>query len=126
MRIVTSCLALLWIVAALPAAAADAPAATVVVCTSIQDNSCAGAETSFNVDVGKLWGFSQVTNVSDKIVHVWFFKDKELGRVDLPVKAARWRTWSNITVAKNMIGPWRLEARDSSGKLLASFNFSIH
>ncbi len=66
-----------------------------------------------------------MTNVSDKIVHVWFYKDKELGRVDLPVKGARWRTWSNITVAKTMVGPCRLEARDSSGKVLASFNFTI-
>jgi hypothetical protein len=125
MRTVTSCLALLWIFAALPAAAADTPAATVVVCTSIQNNSCEGADTKFAADVGKLWGFSQVTNVSDKIVHVWFYKDKELGRVDLPVKGARWRTWSNITVAKTMVGPCRLEARDSSGKVLASFNFTI-
>ena len=67
-----------------------------------------------------------MTNGSDKIVHVWFFKDKELGRVDLPVRGASFRTWSNITVAKNMIGPWRLEARDSGGRVLATFNFSIH
>ncbi|MGD1148370.1 MAG: DUF2914 domain-containing protein [Thermoanaerobaculaceae bacterium] len=127
MRTVTSCLALLWILAAFPAAAADTPAATAVVCTSITPSgSCEGADTTFSAEVGKLWGFSQVTNVSDKIIHIWIFKDKEKGRLDLPVRAARWRTWSNITVTKDMVGPWRLEARDSSGKLLASFNFTIH
>jgi hypothetical protein len=125
MRTAVSCLALLLAFVAVPAAAADTPAATVVVCTAIQDNSCDGANVRFPPNVGKLWGFSQVTNVSDKIVHVWFFGGKELGRVELPVKAARWRTWSNVTVAKNMAGPWRLEARDSSGNVLASFNFTI-
>ena len=125
MRTAFSCLALLFAFVAFPAAAADAPAATAVVCTSIQNNSCEGADVKFPSDVGKLWGFSQVTNVSDKIVHVWFYRDTEKGRLDLPVKAARWRTWSNITVSKDLTGPWRLEARDSSGKVLASFNFTI-
>jgi len=125
MRIAVSCLSLLVIALSLPALAAEGPSATVVVCTSIQNNSCEGADVKFPSDVGKLWGFSQVTNVPEKIVHVWFYRDKELGRVDLPVKAARWRTWSNVTVAKNMAGPWRLDVRDSGGKVLASFSFTI-
>lgn len=125
MRIVFSCLALLVAVAAFAAPAEEPPAATVVVCTAIQDNSCAGAAVKFSSDVGKLWGFSQVSNVPDKIVHVWFFRGRELGRVELPVKAAHWRTWSNITVSKDLVGPWRLEARDATGKVLASYSFTI-
>lgn len=125
MRIVFSCLALLVAVAAFAAPAEEPPSATVVVCTSIQDNSCAGAAIKFPASVGKLWGFSQVSNVPDKIVHIWYHGDRELGRVDLPVKAARWRTWSNITVSKDLVGPCRLEARDAAGKLLASYSFTI-
>jgi len=125
MRIATSCLALFVVASALPLSAAEPPTATAVVCTSIEHNSCEGADVKFPSDVGKLWGFSQVANVPDKIVHVWFYKGKELGRVELPVRAERWRTWSNVTVSRNMEGPWRLEARDSSGKILASFNFTI-
>ncbi len=125
MRIVFSCLALLVVAGAYAAPVEEPPSATVVVCTSIQDNSCAGAAATFPVSVGRLWGFSQVSNVPEKIIHVWFHGDKELGRVALPVKAARWRTWSNITVSKDMLGPCRLEARDASGKLLASYKFTI-
>ena len=125
MRMAISCLALLVVAAASAVAAEDAPTATAVVCTSIQDNSCAGAATKFSADVGKLWGFSQVSNVPDKIVHVWLYRGRELGRIELPVKAERWRTWSNITVSKNLTGPWRLEARDAAGKVLASYNFTV-
>ncbi|MDD5563151.1 MAG: DUF2914 domain-containing protein [Thermoanaerobaculaceae bacterium] len=125
MRIMISCLALLAVTGAFAAEPVEPPAATVVVCTSIQDNSCAGAASKFSADVGKLWGFSQVSNVPVKLIHVWFYRDKELGRVELPVKAAHWRTWSNITVSKNMVGPWRLEARDAAGKVLASYSFTI-
>ncbi len=126
MRIATSWLALTTIAAAIPVAAADPPSATAVVCTSIENNACEGADVKFASDVGKLWGFSQVANVPDKLVHVWFYKDKELGRLEMRApNAPRWRTWSNVTIAKNMTGPWRLEARDSSGKVLASFAFTI-
>jgi hypothetical protein len=123
MRIVFSCLALLLITASF--AAAQNETVTAVVCKEIVNNSCEGADTTFPNGVGKLWGFSQVVNVPDKIVHVWYYKDRELGRVDLPVRAARWRTWSNITVGKNMLGPWKLEVQDRTGKVLATFQFKI-
>ena len=124
MRPVLSCLALLLITAAL--ASAEEPSATAVVCTSIVNNSCAGADVKFPANVSKLFGFSQVVNVPDKLVHVWFYGERELGRVEMAApKVPRWKTWSNVTVARNMLGSWRLEARDSSGKVLATFTFTL-
>jgi hypothetical protein len=124
MRPVLSCLALLLITAAF--ASAEEPSATAVVCTAIVNNSCEGAGVKFPTSVGRLFGFSQVVNVPDKLVHVWFYRDRELGRVEMAApKASRWRTWSNVTVARNMLGTWRLEARDSSGKVLAAFSFTL-
>jgi hypothetical protein len=123
MRLAFCCLALVLTTA--PFASAEDPSATAIVCTAIVNNSCQGASRVFSTSVGKVWGFSQVVNVPDKIVHVWFYRDRELGRVDLPVRAGRWKTWSNVTVARNMLGPWRLEARDGSGKVLASVSFTL-
>lgn len=124
MRVALSCLALFLLTATL--ASAQEPSATAVVCTAIENNSCEGASTVFSVSVGKLYGFSQVVNVSDRLVHVWFYRDREVGRYPMAApKAARWKCFSNVTVARNMLGPWRLEARDSSGKVLASFNFVL-
>jgi hypothetical protein len=90
------------------------------------NNSCEGADVKFPTNVGKLFGFSQVVNVPDKLVHVWFYRDRELGRIEMAApKASRWRTWSNVTVARNMLGSWRLEARDGTGKVLATFSFTL-
>jgi hypothetical protein len=124
MRLALSCLALLLITAAF--ASAEEPSATAVVCTAIVKNSCEGADTKFPTNVGKLFGFSQVVNVPDKLIHVWFYRDRELGRVEMAAPSApRWKTWSNVTVARNMLGTWRLEARDGSGKVLAKFTFTL-
>jgi hypothetical protein len=126
MRIVASCLALFFVALALPVLAADPPSATAAVCRAIEKNQCEGSSSRFTSDVGKLHGFSQVVNVPDKIVHVWFFKDKELGRLEIKApNAPRWKAFSNVTVARNMAGPWRLEVRDGSGTVLATFNFTL-
>jgi Protein of unknown function (DUF2914) len=124
MRVALSCLALFLLSATL--AWAEEPSATAVVCTTIENNSCEGARTTFSVTVGKLYGFSQVVDVPDRIVHVWFYKDRELGRIAMSApRAPRWRTWSNVTLARDLLGPWRLEARDANGKVLATYNFVV-
>jgi len=124
MRVALPCLALFLLSATL--ALAQEPSATAVVCTAIENNSCEGARTVFSVTAAKLYGFSQVVNVNDRLVHVWFYKDRELGRIAMSApRAPRWRTWSNVTIARNMLGPWRLEARDANGTVLASFSFTV-
>jgi hypothetical protein len=123
MRTALSCLAPLLLAATL--ASAEEPSATVAVCAAIVNNSCEGASLKFPSNIGRLYGFSQVTN-APKLVHVWFYKNRELGRVEMKAPAApRWRTWSNVTVTRNMVGPWRLEARDATGNVLATFEFEV-
>jgi hypothetical protein len=124
----TALVSLALILAAVAAAAAEPPSATAVVCTSIENNRCEGAAVKFPANVGKLWGFSEAVNVPGQLVHVWFFKDKELGSLTMKAPsdhAERWLCFSNVTVTRNMAGPWRLEARTSDGKILATFNFTV-
>jgi Protein of unknown function (DUF2914) len=124
MRIALVCLALIFVAATF--ASAEPPSATAVVCTAIVKNSCEGANVKFPANVGKVYGFSEAINVPKELVHVWFYKGHELGRVEMRApSASRWLTWSNVTVAKTMVGPWRLEARDADGTLLAAFNFTV-
>jgi hypothetical protein len=124
MRVALPFLALILLSATL--ASAQEPSATAVVCTAIENNSCEGARTVFSASVGKVYGFSQMVNVPDRIVHVWFYKDHEQGRFAMSApKAPRWKCFSNLTLARNMLGPWRLEARDANGTVLASFNFTV-
>ena len=111
---------------AAPALAADQPpAATAQVCTAVKDRAPEGVADKFPASVGELYCFSQVTNVANKVVHVWFHADKEVFRIELPVKAARWRTWSAKKVVPSLTGAWRVEVQDATGKVLAIAKFTV-
>ena len=113
--------------AAAPLYAQEGPSATLAVCRAIENRACEGAATTFPVSVGKLWAFSQATNVPDRIVQVWFHGNSEIGRAVTKSPAAKgsWRTWSSMTVGSNLIGECRVEARDANGNVLATATFTI-
>ena len=111
---------------AAPTPAADQPpAATAQVCTAVKDRAPEGVAEKFPASVGELYCFSRVTNVTDKAVHVWFHADKEVFRIELPVKAASWRTWSAKKVVPSLTGAWRVEVQDAAGKVLAIAKFTV-
>jgi hypothetical protein len=112
---------------AVPAAVAvdQAPAATGQMCKSIKDRAPVGVAETFPANVGQLYCYSLVTNATDKVVHVWIHGDKEVVRIELPIKAARWRTWSAKKILPGMTGAWRVEVRDAAGLLLATANFKV-
>jgi hypothetical protein len=113
------------LLAAPPLAADQPPAATAQVCTAVTDRTPEGVAEKFPASVGELYCFSQVTNVTGKVVHVWFHVDKEVFRIELPVKAARWRTWSAKKVLPTLTGAWRVEVQDTAGKVLAIARFTV-
>jgi hypothetical protein len=118
-------LALMLLVAPAVLAADPAPAATAQICTGVKDRAPVGAADKFPATVGELYCFSVVTNATDKIVQVWFHGDKEVCKVELPVKAARWRTWSTKKILPGMTGAWRVEVHDAAGGMLATANFTV-
>lgn len=105
--------------------AEDAPFATAIVCTGVKDRAPEGAAEKFPASVGQLTCFSEIRGGRDKVVHVWYHGDKEVRRVELPVKAERWRTWSIKNVPATMTGPWRVDVVDADGKVLASSTFVV-
>jgi len=118
---------LTFVAASIPLSAEEGPSATLAVCRTIQDRACEGAGVRFPWTVGKLWAFSQATNLPDRLVHVWFHGNTELGRhvTNSPGPKVTWRTWSSITVGPNILGEGRVEARDANGNVLATVKFTI-
>jgi hypothetical protein len=111
---------------AVPVLAADQPAtATAQVCTAVKDRTPEGVADRFPASVGELYCFSRLANVTDKVVHVWFHADKEVFRIELPVKASHWRTWSAKKIQPSMTGAWRVEVLDATGKVLATAQFTV-
>ena len=106
-------------------ALAAEPTATAVACTGVKDRAPEGAAEKFPAAVGQVYCFTEAKGVTDKVVHVWYHADKQVGRVELPVKADRWRTWSAKKVLPNQTGTWKVEAQDGAGKVLATASFTV-
>jgi hypothetical protein len=79
--------------------------------------------------VKALYCFTRVSAPEDTdttIKQVWYLNDKVVGEHTLPVKGARWRTYSRKLVEKGVSGAWRCEALDSDGNLLKSVSFRMN
>ena len=99
----------------------------IAVCTSVENRQPIGTDSVFNADVGKLYCFTEVKSGTDtsKISHVWFYKDKEMAKIDLPVKAKSWHTWSAKTIMPAWKGNWKVEVQDLNGNVVSTISFRI-
>lgn len=98
---------------------------TAVVCTEVKDRAPVGAGDRFPAGIGRLACFSEVKGGSGMVAHVWFHGDAEQARMELPVRAERWRTWSEKRIDPRLTGAWRVEVRDGNGTVLATAAFTV-
>lgn len=101
------------------------PQATAVVCTGVENREPQGVGEQFSSQVGALYCFSEVKNYDGTILHVWFHGEKEVARIELPVKGERFRTWSKKRIPASWSGPWRVEVRTGEDKVLAEVRFTV-
>jgi hypothetical protein len=112
------------------ALAQDTPKLTVEdirICTSVEDRQPVGADTSFAGDIGHLYCFTGLSGDRDyaTLYHVWYYKDKEMLKVELNTKAKTWRTWSTKRIPDSCTGGWRVDVLSSDGTVLGSMEFTI-
>lgn len=112
------------------ALAQDNPGLTVEdirICTSVEDRHPLGADTSFAGDVGHLYCFTKLSGDKDyaTLYHVWYYKDREMLKVELNTKAKTWRTWSTKQISAAWTGNWRVDVLSSDGNVLGSIEFTV-
>jgi hypothetical protein len=79
--------------------------------------------------VGKLYCFTRVVNPGGEetvIKHAWYKDGQPVRENVLPIRGAKWRTWSKRPVDRSSVGEWRVDALDSEGNLLRSVKFRIN
>jgi len=125
-----------------PAGAPDSPPAPGVTASSrglrvLRAYVCKGIEQSEPTEAGKsfipedgvlrLCCFSEIAGASapDTVFHVWRWGDREMARVALEVKSARWRTWSTKRILDEWRGEWHVDVTDSDGAVLTRLEFSV-
>jgi hypothetical protein len=112
-----------------PAVAQEQPALVleeIHICTGVENRQPSGVGTVFPDDLDKLYCFTKIGGAEGAayVYHVWYFGDKEIAKVELPVKSKSWRTWSSKTV--NMgLGNGRVEVVSESGEILGKAEFEI-
>jgi cell wall-associated NlpC family hydrolase len=112
-----------------PAAAPEQPALVleeIHICTNVENREPTGVGTIFPDDLGKLYCFTKIGGAEGTayVYHVWYFGDKEIARVKLPVKSKSWRTWSSKKF--NMVlGSGHVEVVSESGAVLGKAEFEI-
>ena len=99
----------------------------IAVCTSVQNRQPNGIDSVFSSDIKKLYCFTEIKIQTDsaEISHVWLYKDKQMAKINLPVKAKTWRTWSSKTIIPAWKGKWRVEIQESDGNIISSKSFII-
>ena len=112
-----------------PAAAPEQPALVldeIHISTGVENREPIGVGTVFPDDLGKLYCFTKIGGAEGTtyVYHVWYFGDKEIARVKLPVKSKSWRTWSskNFNMA---LGNGHVEVVSESGAVLGRADFEI-
>ncbi len=100
---------------------------TIQICTSVEDRAPVAEGSVFTGDVERLYCFTGIKNSGEttKVVHVWYYKDKEMTRVQLAVGTPTWRTWSSKRILPSWTGEWRVDVLSADGDVLASKTFEI-
>jgi hypothetical protein len=93
---------------------------------AVKDRQPSGVGSVFPESLDKLYCFTKIdgAEAATYVYHVWYFKDKEIARVKLPVKSKSWRTWSSKNLHMGL-GYGYVEVVTESGDILGRAEFKI-
>jgi hypothetical protein len=98
-----------------------------LVCREVVNRAPVGAATSFPQGVPKLYCFTRVVGTREptRITHIWYYGNREMSRVTLPVQAADWRTYSSLTFYENWPGRWSVAVVSPPSVILKGLTLTI-
>ena len=111
------------------AAKGEAPFAVkrLVIGTGVENGEPAGAAETFPASTEKVYCFLEATDIAKdtEVSFVWFSGEKELSKFGVSLKEGpRWRTYAYKNL-REMKGDWKVEVRDSDGKVVKDVKFKV-
>ncbi len=84
---------------------------TAVICERVENRTPMGIRESYPSSIGRLFCFTELAEIPSEgtIHHIWYYGNREMARVELPISLPRWRTWSSKTILPEWKGDWRVE-----------------
>jgi hypothetical protein len=101
--------------------------ARLVVGTGVENSEPVGAAEAFPASTEKVYCFLEATGIGKdmEISFIWSYGDKEMLKTTLPLKAGpKWRTYANKNLG-GLKGEWKVEIKDSDGKVLKDLKFKV-
>ena len=98
-----------------------------VVGTGVENGEPVGAEETFPASTEKVYCFLEATDIAKdtEVSFVWFSGEKEMSRFSVPLKmGSRWRTYAYKNL-RGIKGDWKVEIRDSDGKVVKDVKFKV-
>jgi len=106
---------------------ADFNIARLVVGTGVEKSEPVGTAETFPVSTEKVYCFIEATQIQKdtEISFVWSYGGKEMLKTTIPLKAGdKWRTYANKNL-RGLKGEWKVEIKDSDGKVLKDVKFKM-
>jgi len=107
--------------------AATVSVAEGVITTQIIDRAPVDTIDSYPAQQAKLYCFTKIVGAEGEteVTHVWWYKEKEMARVTLPVRSASWRTNSSKNILPEWSGAWKVQVLDESGQEVGVIPFTL-
>ena len=98
-----------------------------VIARAVKDLIPVSPAETFDADVGKLSCFTRIEtrDYPTLIKHLWFYGDRLVMEITLPVNSPNWRTYSTKTILPSAKGDWRVDVTSDDGTIIKSLTFSI-
>jgi hypothetical protein len=93
----------------------------------IEDRIPVDVSEVFPPDIGRVYCWTKIKadSVPTKIYHVWYFKNREMARIELDIHYPVFRTWSYKTILPQWIGEWKVVVQDENGNEIYEKSFEI-
>ena len=98
-----------------------------VVGTGVENLEPVGVAETFPASTEKVSCFLEATDIAKdtEVSFVWFSGEKELSKFSVPLKEGpRWRTYADKNL-RELKGDWKVEVRDSEGKVVKEAKFKV-
>ncbi len=98
-----------------------------VLATTVADREPVQVPSPVPAEVGRLYYFTEVVEAGrpTTVLHLWYWRNRNVSVVLLEVNGPRFRTWSYKTIPPAWTGEWRVEARTPDGTILSSRAFLV-
>jgi hypothetical protein len=98
-----------------------------VIGTGVENSEPVGVAETFAASTEKVYCFLEAADIAKdtEVSFVWSNGGREMLKTTLPLKAGpRWRTYANKNLG-GLKGDWKVEIKDSDGKVLKDVRFKV-